>query len=273
MRWHHIPATFLAAYLSLITFPPNAYAGAWTQPKGVSQLIFSVNTYDSHARFSPHGTKISHPRYSRQSVNPYFEYGWSDALTLGGSASLDRAYNGTQTNTGLSDSSFFFRQRLWHDKMTVTSIQPTVVLQSFTTNQSKRPALGSTAPSAGINAQLGRSFTLFDQSHYADTSIAYYYRFGNAHDQVRASLTIGLRLTDRFTLMPQLFQTWAMQSPSGNASFTQSTRDDYDLTQLQLSLLYALNAENAIQCGVYHSVYGKNAGDGIGVVVAYWRSF
>lgn len=266
----------LAAAFSLcLTILPNStLAGAWTQHKGSGQLILNTLHYTTTERWRNDGLNVPQARYSKTELNPYVEYGVTDWLTLGGSTFIDYLDDSTDTNAGLGDTELFARTRLWQGKRSVFSLQPMVKLPSPMSHPNKTPALGSRSADVGVSAISGTAFPLFGQMHFAEAEAGYRYRFGQQKNQYIFSATLGLRLSDDLMVMPQLFQTIRAEDEVviGNA-FTQSPRDDYDLTKAQLSIVYQLDDVNSIQIGGFKHIAGRNTGAGGGALLSYWRNF
>lgn len=254
-----------------------AYAGAWTQESGHGQLILNTTYYATDRLWDNQGHRHDQPTYSKYELNPYLEYGITDTITAGANLSLQRAHQDgapgamDQTNWGVGDSEFFVRKRLWQGNGFVVSAEPMVKLPSPESSR-EMPQLGGVHPDAGMGLSAGYGFSAFGQNHFVDLDTQYRYRFGPPKDQVRISGTVGIGITERWMVMPQMFATYRTASPSV-ASFTQSSADDYNLVKLQLSAVYKVNDTVSLQAGGFLPVDGKNTGIGSGVLVALWKRF
>lgn len=261
-----IPAVFLGLFVSGM-----AYAGAWTQPEGHGQLIVT-GLYSSADRFyNTNGRKQSQTTYRKYELNPYFEYGVFDKITLGGNFSLQHASQSPNSNWGIGDSEFFARFRVAEIHGLVVSLQPLIKLPS-PENSTERPALGGKHPDGEIGASLGYGFDLFGQHHFADLDAGYRHRLGSANDQMKLAATLGISLSPQWMLMPQAFLTRRTDAPA-NAGFTQSSGDDYNETKLQLSGVVKMNERWSLQAGAFTELKGKNIGDGSGAILSVWRAF
>ncbi|MDE3059527.1 MAG: hypothetical protein KGJ06_00765 [Pseudomonadota bacterium] len=255
----------------------QAHAGAWTEPKGQGEAIVTGSYYQTSTYYDNEGHKQSEPSYRKYDVNPYVEYGLTDDLTLGANLYLDDAHQDAapggrdHSNVNLGDSEFFLRARLWQQQGFVVSAEPLIKLPS-PESSTARPRLGGTSTDAAMGLSAGYSFQAWGLTHYADLDTQYRYRFGSAHDQVNLAATLGIGLSPRWTIMPQAFMTWRVAAPA-NPAFTQSSGDDYNLTQLQLSALYKVRDDLGMQVGGFSDVYGRNTGTGEGVLMAVWKQF
>lgn len=255
-------------YLTMLT--QAAHAGAWTQKAGEVQLINQFSYYRSNEYRDLNGHTRPQPDYAKWEWNPYLEYGYDDATTLGASLYLQRASSSGQTNYGLAESEWFMRRRLWQQGGFVLSAVPKIKLPGLGNNDA--PLIGSSHADAALGLEGGYGFSWLRRWHYAALQSEYRYRFGNPRDQYRASATLGVGVSDKLVLMPQAFFTWRA-SDTQTAPFTQSPRDDYDLTTLQFSALYRLTDSQQVQLGAFRDVSGKNAGQGGGVTLALWSHF
>lgn len=265
-----------APVLILIALTGTAYAGAWTQEAGRSQLILTGAYYRANERWDNSGRRLSQPAYDKYELNPYYEYGWRDGITLGANLSFQRAQmdgagaSAAKTSWGIGDSEFFMRKRLWQRGGFIVSAEPMVKLPSFWTTGRNNPRIGSSQPDAGMGISAGYGFKVMGHDAFTDINAQYRYRFGRQKDQLRFAATAGLYLTDRWMVMPQGFVTGRVSKPQ-NAAFTESPDDDYSAVRLQLSAVYRLNADTSLQFGGFGDLYGKNTGVGRGILFSVWK--
>ena len=262
--------------LTFATVASQAYAGAWTQAQGDTQIIMTGAYYSASDLYDNRGHTQSQPAYSKYELSPYVEYGLSDDITLGGNLSLQDATQsrsgGTpaQTNWGLGDSEFFVRKRLWQQNGFVASIQPLIKLPSPESSTLDQPMLGGSHPDLALGLSGGYGFSAYGLNHFVDVDTQYRYRFGPSHNQMKIAAIAGVHVSDKWLLMPQLFLTERTSTPA-TVSYTQSSGDDYNVTRLQLSAVYSLNASTSFQFGGFDDVNGKNTGHGKGVLLAIWK--
>src|SRR5690606_25548600 len=102
------------------------------------------------------------------------------------------------------------------------------------------PVIGGRHADAGLGISAGYGFSAYGRNHFTNLDAGYRYRFGQPENQMRYAGTLGVSLSDRWMVMPQLFLTYRTDSP-GMATFTQSSGDDFNLVKLQLSALYKVN--------------------------------
>lgn len=255
--------------VGMILTASQAYAGAWTQAQGQTQVIITASTYSARQLYTNKGRKRQQARYHKYELNPYLEYGYRDDLTLGSNLSLQRASQSASSNLGLGDSEFFLRQRLWEENGWVVSAEPLIKLPSLRSSRDDTPKLGSSFADVAMGLSTGYGFSAYGQNHFINLDSQYRHRFGSAKDQLRISASSGMRLDARWMLLPQMFFTYRTQAPT-IANFTQSSADDYNQVRAQLTAVYTLKESLSLQAGGFMDVDGKNAGRGKGVLLALW---
>lgn len=253
----------------------DAYAGAWTQEKGRGQFVLNQTFYYANAYYDNNGKLRPKLLYRKYDLNPYVEYGLLDSVTVGGSLSLQyvqqELFGGRMYSYGLGDSEFFTRLRLVRHGDFVFSAEPLVKLPSPQSSD-RFPRLGSAYPDAALGAYAGYGFGSRYRPHFADLYLGYRWRFGEPHDQIRATATLGYSFSQRWMVMPQIFIIKRREAPP-LSRFTQSAGDDYTLGKTQLSVVYKMNTGMSAQAGLFIHDAGTNTGAGGGMVVSLWRNF
>ncbi len=264
-----------AFVVACIFIPTLSYAGAWTQPEGSGQVILNGWYYSTDSLYNNSGTEVSQGRYRKYELNPYLEYGLMNGVTIGTNLSLQRASQdvagGSVTNYGIGDSEFFARFRLWEQYGFVISAEPLVKLPSPESDD-ETPVLGGEHADAGLSFAAGYGFNFFGMNHYITADAGYRHRFGDPKDQIRYSATLGVSVTPKLCIMPQIFGTHRTSDPAA-ATFTQSSGDDFNLTKLQLSAVYKYSDDVSLQVGGFSHVDGKNVGAGDGALFSVWKKF
>ncbi len=261
----------VATALLIQLLPAMAAAGAWTQPAGRSQLIISATTYHSDKRREDSSITTRQPTYRKTAINPYYEYGLTDHITLGANLFLIHASQQGSSQTGLGDSEFFLRHHLLSYKSWVWSIEPMIKLPS-PHSTSDTPSLGGNSADLGLTTRAGYSFRALSRSHYLDLASGYHYRFGSPLDQIKLSAALGIGLSPSWSLLSQLDTVWRVSEPQ-ITRFTQSPADDYSLIKTQFSALYHHSENTRWQVGLFSHLDGRNTGLGTGFIVSAWRNF
>ncbi len=256
----------------LCGFASPAQAGAWLQKPGELQLIVTGLYYQAGSRFDNDGKKVGQRDFTKYEVNPYVEYGLTDNYTLGANVSLQHLDDSTHSRYGLGDIELFVRRKLVQTRRMVVSVQPLFKIPSPQGDRLSSPLIGSRLPDIGSTVQLGYKFKALGRWHYAEAEAGYRYRYGAPSDQYVFNATLGLNIAPDWTVMPQYFQTVRREKPIA-VLFTESPRDDYNLSKLQLSAVYQIDPQRAVQFGVFQHVAGTNVGAGGGGLVSLWSKF
>lgn len=280
-RWRHCrigqAGSVCMFVFMLLGSAAQGFASAWTLPEGSGKLITTATRYRADDRFDASGNRAPQPEFRKAELNPYVEYGWSDRLTLGGSALMQRIANraatpGQQVNYGITDAELFLRRRLWQTAGIVLSAQPLVKLPRLEARDNAA-ALGSPHPEAALSLHAGFDFSHGKLNHYADFSLGYRKRFGESSDQIAYTETIAFSPAKPLTVLLQSFGTYSMEGTFDPSSFTLSSRDDYHLLTLQASVVYHMDSRTSVQLGAFDHVMGANTGSGHGFLFAVWRNF
>lgn len=275
-------AAWVAFLLLSITQPAQA---AWTQEKGKWFTSQQLSYFASSHFVDDQGRITRENEFRKYEWNSYAEYGWTDRTTLGvnlflhqleaddQNTSFSPARKFTRNNFGLADSEILLRHRLWQNesKSLVLSVQPLLKFPSaYEDNQ--QPLSGTDDFDAELRLQAGYAFTLFDLHHYVKLEGGYRKRFGEWRDQLKLDATLGLRLSGRVTVMPQLFLTQRAEG-TGISTTSLGAANDYDLYKGQLSLLYDLTPQTTVQLGAFSHLHARNTGNGDGMLLGIWHRF
>jgi hypothetical protein len=252
----------------------RCHAGAWTQQTGSALLITTLNVYSTNEYRDNGGDKHNQPRFTQTSLAPYLEYGLADGLTVGGSAYLEDVHQrqaARDNNIGITDPELFARYRLYRDNEWALALQPLVKLPSYYESNAL-PRSGTRHWDGELAFQAGRNFKAFSRQHFLEADIGYRVRGGPSGNQLRASLTLGMTLSPRWTLMPQLNAIWRTGNYIG-AAFTETEDNDFDLIQGELSALYHWREDVDLQIGAFSNLYARDTGLGGGGMVSVWKRF
>jgi protein XagA len=190
---------------------PQLHAGAWNQPPGHGQLIFTSSffqtsdTFDASGSVTPFGDGGT---FRQVLLNPYFEIGLSRHYTLvvNGNAPLLKFSNtyGSQSSAGLGDMEVGLKRRLnSNESQWAISAQLTTMFPAYSAN--RNPAPGNHQEDVEARILIGRGTTWSHRNFFWDTEAAYRYRSGAPADQFRGDATAGINLTQRVMLMGQIF--------------------------------------------------------------------
>lgn len=254
----------------LILLPGLAYAGAWTQAQGRGLFIAQATYFTGNKFFNADGDLDSQSRFSKYELQPYAEYGITDAVTVGGTAFLHRVQQSGDENYGLGDPEVFLRTRLWHDDTQVLTLQPLVKLPS-TYSEHGTPRGGNTAFDGELSLLYGRNLQLVSNRDYLDTRIGYRARGHHLNPQYRADIALGLQLSDAWQLIPAVRGILAEEIEE--EPFSESGDLDYDLVKTEVTAAYRLNAKRWVQATLFTHVAGRQTGAGHGISIGMAEDF
>ena len=123
-------------------------------------------------------------------------------------------------------------------------------------------------PNAEYEARVlyGHGFTLGDMTGFLESDLAIRARAGTPADELHLDLTAGLRPRPDWLLLAQSFSTLGLRDNRPGGA-------NYDVTKLQLSVVYSLTPRWSLQLGGYTEVAGRNVALGNAGLVAVWCRF
>ena len=296
----------LIALLSCIItlFYSQANAAAWTQGKGHGQAIISLEGYQSANYFDDNSNiKDSGSKFIKYEINPFFEYGLTDDITIGINPMIqywqnDKPQTSATNNSTRScntngftsgeiiESEFFVRKKLLDRNNAVVSIQPLVKTPCLRINDGDISVLGN---SYDLELRIlggygfkwdsdGRMRPFTGQYHFVNLESAYRKRHGDYSDQIKIDGTAGFRFNKDVLILGQVFSVISTgKEIVGTTEVTQNIfiprNDNYYNLKLQLSGVVQMTKTSSFQLGVYTDALGKNYGQGTGVLAAIWKGF
>lgn len=244
-----------------------AFAGAWTQPEGGTELIAGITYSRATFGFDHAGRGGAPLRYEKVLAQLHGEYGWNDWLTLILAPEYAHArLLAPPRAPEIADDAAIeggLRVRLLKD-VGVFSAQ----LTAKTAGAFDMTVSADGAPGRQLELRLlyGTNFTLFGQPGFLDAEVAQRWIAGARADETPFDLTVGLRLTERTRVLLQSFNVIAQ----GNASPPYSY---YRSHKLALSVVTDIRPGVCIQSGGYFSPAGQNALAEQGISVNLWVHF
>lgn len=256
----------------------SCLAGAWTQEENRFLFVGTQSVFVSDGYYDRDGNRQPQQQYRKYEINPYIEWGITDRLTAGAnlflhyveqdvsetislSPTTSLTTDTASYNAGLGDAEVFARYRIWRQGDALVSIQPLVKLPSLYLYD-RLPRSGGSQWDGELSLLGGYGFELWDRWHYVDTRLGYRHRVGNEiHDQLKADIKLGLRVSANWVIQPAIYTTWATDIPK-NTPFTESGENDYDLVKLEASAMYYVTPMFYLQAGLATHAAGRNAGTG-----------
>jgi hypothetical protein len=258
----------LAVLPALMAGSGPAFAGAWTLPEGTGQIVTTFAASQATESFGGDWSLRGTPRYTKIEAEPLIEYGASDRLTImlgPGFQHVDIATPVGASRTGLGYSEIGARYGFWQDNDWVLSGQ-TLLRIPGTSDRGNPAAIGYTGVEIDMRALAGKSFSVAGKPAFVDLEVAQRFRGDGAPDEFRADFTFGVRPADRWLLLLQNFNV--VSEGAGPPVFP-----SYNYHKLQMSAVYELTPQWAVQLGGFTTFAGRNALQENGLVLGLWRKF
>lgn len=239
----------------------DAFAGAWTQPKGQGLAIATVTVSRASDGFDEFGAVAETPEFRKEDYEIYGEYGLTNRLT----AILHTRYSHLhpeapgQRASGLAEGEIGLRQRLYNGKFGVISAQASVFAPGDT-------VLTSGSVDGEVRINVGSSFKLLRRTGFIDTSFAYRGRMNNFRDELRADATLGLDVSRSWQVLAQSFTVLTI-GPGRTTAF------QGQMSKAQLSVLYRFSPRWAVQLGGLGTLNGTGVPRERAGVAALWYRF
>lgn len=258
----------LALPLTMAPGPSGApvQAGAWPQPVGETQIIARLAHSDAPDAFGPTGTRIKPGRFEKTELEIYAEHGWRKSVTLLAKPSFQHVRAGSDARHGLASVEAGARARLFRfETGSVLSAQASLTLPG---GKYHRESPLITSGHADLDARLlfGEPTGLFLLPGYTDLQIAYRHRGGPPADELRADLTYGVDLSER----------WAVSLQSQTVATIGRVRAPYThyrSQKLQGALRFALGAGRHVELGALRTLSGAATARETGAFISFWVRF
>ncbi|MBX3488314.1 hypothetical protein [Parvibaculum sp.] len=246
----------------------NAQGGGWPLAPGTGELIVPVTHMRAGERYDGSGKKQWKPRYTKIEVAPYAEYGLTSRLTLTGEAAwaADKTdfFGMNFRENGMTRIKAGARYALGTWAGTHFSVQPLATLHlAGAANDPAATAKGDI--DAEMVLVVARNEKLFGIDAFSVQEIAWRYRDSGRPDEVRADITFGAKPWPGIMLLAKSLNTAALSSTAAG--------DSYQSGKLALSLVHDVAPGLAIEAGMEHSVFGRDAIAERTLRFAVWRRF
>lgn len=261
---------FVLALLVGVTFAlaAPAMAGAWTLRPGEGLALVTGTASRANRGFDGDWRSGAAARTDKFELQAWLEYGLGERFTAIVSTGLQHlaiAAPVDASRTGLGYSEFGGRFGLFENATSVVSVQATMRMPG-TFDDSNPAAIGYANTEYDLRALFGTSFSIAGRSAFIDLQVAQRARAGDPPDEFRADLTFGLRLQPRWLLLAQSFN---VISQGGSAPSFPA----YEYHKLQLSAVYDVAPNWALQFGAFTTYAGRNSLQENGAVFSVWYRF
>lgn len=253
----------ILAFAALLLSAAGAEAGAWLEPAGQGEIILGGTFSDSLRAYDVHGRLAPLSSYKKFELTAYTEYGLTDAVTLiAAPSALDfRAKPPGESYAGVGVLEAGGRVKLFDIGETIFSAQAT--LREASNARSRIFLDTGRGLQADARVLVGRQFTIFGFPGFSSIEIGYRSPGGFGHE-VRADLTLGVRLMDKVLVLLQTFNIGAINTvplyPTGS-------------NKIALSAVYDVTPKVSVQLGGIVGLPGVNITTERGLIAALWYRF
>ena len=246
----------------------EARAGGWPLAPGAGELIVPVTHMTAGERYDSSGTKQWKPRYTKIEIAPYAEYGLTRRLTLTGEAAwvTDKTdfFGMNFRERGLTRIKAGARFAFGTWAGTHFSVQPIATLHlAGAANDPAATAKGDI--DAEMAFVVARNEKLLGIDAFSVQEVAWRYRDRGRPDEVRADITFGAKPWPGVMLLVKSLNTAALSATAAG--------NTYQSGKLALSLVHDVAPGWALEAGMEHSVFGRDAIAERTLRFAVWRRF
>lgn len=268
----------------LLLFPLNSYSAAWVQEEHHGLIIGNIQDYASCQFWTLQGNLKSGPCFRQFTVNPYFEYGFTQKFTLVLNPFIETFKQSSVFSPFALDNGVISgRYLLWHKDYSAFSTQlgynqpfrspniNNVIVTSSGVTPSAQYAIINREHYADFRLLYGTGGKLNTNNSntwYIDLEAAYRPFFDGAADEIHVDFMVGWKvINQRLVLIVQEFNTFGLHNPSN------TIQPNYSLFTIQPSMLFWCGKTVGLEAGVKQDFYGNNIGMGTQPFVALWWKF
>ena len=261
-------SSLVCASISVAAMATEGRASPWSRED--DQLFISSRTDYFIARSDapiPPSTVL--PRFERVETHAYFEFGVTKRAMVGGkliygsSTYVDGFF--ASAGSGFSEIEVFAQRQIFRSERHALGVSLTAGAP-IPLETGVRPGLHSDGADLEARVLYGRDFFAKPFKVYATAEAGYRRRFGDAADQIRADVLLGIEPVKNLLLLTQVFSTVSLRNEDLEGA-------DYDVVKVQPSLVWSFSRRWSLQAGVTHEAAGRNLLRGDAFFVGFWTVF
>lgn len=260
-------------------FPHPAAGSPWTRPDGSLLILLPTSYTYVDESFDGQGDREDRPdEFTMTEFSPLIEYGVTDSFTLGMQPKyrkvwIEDADGATDSNSGLAESDFFVRQRLWSRDEASLAVQLGVKVP-ISPDENANVALGRDQYDGEIALAYGNRHSLGGGRIFYSGEAGYNKRWEVPADEAFFNAFIGWAPGD---------SSWSFILRSANTLSVGNDDDgsevltafpDYNRHDAQFMTSYRFSNSVSLVGGVSTTFAGENVGVGqtgfIALSVPYW---
>lgn len=265
----HRAATLSAIAIATGAATPAALGSAWTQPDGGLSILLPTSYTYADESFDSSGDRVDRAdEFTMVEFSPLIEYGVTDSFTLGMQPKyrtvwIETAEGTTDSNSGLAESDFFARQRLWGRNEASLALQVGAKVP-ISPDEAARVALGRDQYDGDIALAYGNRHTLGSGRIFYSGEVGYTKRWEVPADEAFFNAFIGWTPGgSSWSFILRSANTVSVgNDDENNDEEVLTTFPDYNRHAAQLMTSYRFSNSMSLVGGVSTTYAGENVGIG-----------
>lgn len=264
--------------LALILIPSFAFASAWTRPDGNLLVLSPISYVYADESFDNDGDRVDRNRFEMAEFSPLIEYGVTSSFTVGMQPKyrkvwLKTASGQTVSNSGLAESDFYIRQRLWHRDQASFSIQVGAKIPINPDEDSEVP-IGRDQVDADIKLAYGNRRPMGGGQIFYSGELGYNKRFDVPADEAFLNTFIGWTPGgSNWAFILRSANTVSTGNDGNDDTEVLTAFPDYRRHDVQLMTSYRFSNAMSLVGGVSTTYAGENVGIGNTAFIALSTPF
>ncbi|RUM61539.1 MAG: hypothetical protein DSY59_01520, partial [Persephonella sp.] len=146
----------------------STYGASLTREEGKGLISLTYYYYNSNTYYDNNRNKIKTPRFHKNELNLYLEYGIKDDLMFTFQSAIDYLNQSGNSSFGINDFELGLQKRVYYRNDSVVSIKGTAIFPGFY-NKNEKPYISLGKFGAEISLLEG----LYKDKFYIDNQIGY----------------------------------------------------------------------------------------------------
>ena len=241
-----------------------SYGASLNRDEGKGLVTLTYYYYTSNTYYDDHRHKTKTPRFHKNELNLYAEYGIKDDLMLTFQTAVDHLHQNGDNSFGVGDFEVGLQKRIYNQNNNVVSIKGTGIIPGFY-NSNERPYISLGKFGAEISLLTG----IYRGSFYIDNQIGFR-KYQDDINFLKDTLMIGIKPTTNFEYIA-LFDFWYGLNGKPQGRFTINPKQRF--IQMYNIFRYKLNTTLSLVGGFSLNLYSENAGAGNHLFIGVWKEF
>lgn len=270
MKANILPRASAFGVIALIVglIPTRALGSAWTRPDGNLLILMPTSYTHADESFDGSGDRVDRSdEFTMAEFSPLVEYGVTDAFTVGVQPKyrkirIEGADGTTNSNSGLAESDFFLRQRLWSRDEASFALQLGVKVPIDPDENANVP-LGRDQYDGEIKLAYGNRHTVESGRIFYSAEVGFKKRWEVPADETFFNAFIGWAPGgSSWSFIVRSANTVSVGNDDGNDEEVLTTFPDYNRHDAQVMTSYRFSNSISLVGGVSTTYAGENVGIG-----------